>query len=468
MRTSRVALISIALFACKREQPAPPAAPPPAPARAAPAPLAEAPVKAVLDEWLAAQNAGSFERYQKLYAARFQGVRRSGPRTVRLDRAGWVADRKRMFGKPMTVELAELELVRNATMARAQFQQTWASGNYKDVGRKQMVIVREGEGLRIAREELLESRIVGADHRDLSDALMIADDTGVVLSTTPDEGWSKGAIRAGKGDFTSVRSVDVGALPAALAGWHERKVRLMGQRGPLCEGTVSGFSMIGRVTPHFGAVQEWQGTNGEKWSPDRIAAELWTESAGDGRLLVGDLANKCAGALWAFDAEKTTPVVAAADKLSPGPLLDASLRALRRLPLHAEIQKTWLAFPEGDKGPWSASPNVATVAWRFDHPRATLVMVSSAWGGCSEFGGDLTAIFRLNGGEASPKLTLLSAMSYGDVAAPLSAFDLDGDGNLEILFGPEGLRQERGLYQLSGDAYDRFVLTLQPYHDCPC
>jgi len=263
MRTSRVALILIALVACKREQTAPaapPAAPSPAPARPAPAPLAEAQVKALLDEWQAAQNAGSFERYQKLYAARFQGVRRSGPRTVRLDRAGWVADRKRMFAKPMSVELADLELVRSATMARAQFQQTWASGTYKDVGRKQMVIVRECDQLRIAREELLESHIVGADHRDLSDALLLADETGVILSARPEDGWGRGEIRSGSGEFTSVRAVDVAALPADLAGWRTRKLKVMGAGGPLCDGSVAGFSLVGRVTPHFGTVQQWQGT----------------------------------------------------------------------------------------------------------------------------------------------------------------------------------------------------------------
>jgi len=112
---------------------------------------------------------------------------------------------------------------------------------------------------------------------------------------------------------------------------------------------------------------------------------------------------------------------------------------------------------------------MAIFAWRFDHPRGTLLMMSMEWnGGCAEFGGDLTGLFRVGGTEAAPKLELLSAMSYGQLAAPLSAFDLDGDGNLEILFGPEGLRQERGLYQLAGDAYDRFVLWKQPFHDCPC
>ena len=66
-------------------------------------PLAEGDARGVVDGWLAAQNAGDLAAYDKLYAARFTGIRRSGPRTVRFDRAGWMRDRARMFGKPMTV-----------------------------------------------------------------------------------------------------------------------------------------------------------------------------------------------------------------------------------------------------------------------------------------------------------------------------------------------------------------------------
>jgi hypothetical protein len=472
MNAPRAALVLALLLACKRTPPAPPAPPPPSATTPAPAPtpVAEGQVKALLDEWLAAQNAGSFERYQKLYASKFQGVRRSGPRTVRLDRPGWVADRKRMFGKAMTVEIADLEIVRGGGMARVQFQQTWASGNYKDVGRKQMVLVREGEGLRVAREELLDSRIVGADHRDLSAALLLADATSVLLEARPQDAWAQGPPRPREGDQAGVRSVDVAALPAELAGWRTRKLKLMGKAGPLCDGAVAGLSIVGLVTPHFGTVQTWEGReDGQRWSADRIAADMWSMSKGDGRVLVGELAQKCDGALWAFDANKTVPVVAPANEMAPGPLRDTIIKAFRQLPQHAEIQKAWREYPEKDKEVWTDSPDARTVVWRFDHPRATLVMVSAAWlGGCGSFGGDVTALYQLAGPAASPTRTLLSAMSYGDLAAPVSAFDLDGDGQLEILFGPEGWRKERGLYQLAGDAYDRFVLYQQPFHDCGC
>ena len=47
-----------------------------------------------------AQNTGNFDAYQSLCAPSFSGVRRSGPRNASFDRAGWMADRQRMFQKP--------------------------------------------------------------------------------------------------------------------------------------------------------------------------------------------------------------------------------------------------------------------------------------------------------------------------------------------------------------------------------
>src|SRR5438105_2725239 len=52
---------------------------------------------ALVERWQAAQNKGDFAAYQALYATAFRGVRRSGARVSEFDRAGWLADRERMF-----------------------------------------------------------------------------------------------------------------------------------------------------------------------------------------------------------------------------------------------------------------------------------------------------------------------------------------------------------------------------------
>ncbi len=67
-------------------------------------------VKELIDRWLAAQNQGDFAAYSALYGDEFSGVRRSGKKTVRLDRGGWLSDRQRMFKRPMTVAVSNLEI----------------------------------------------------------------------------------------------------------------------------------------------------------------------------------------------------------------------------------------------------------------------------------------------------------------------------------------------------------------------
>src|SRR5215470_10154804 len=104
------------------------------------APLAEGDARAVVEKWLAAQNAGDFAAYEKLFAARFTGIRRSGPRTVRFNRAGWMKDRARMFKKPMTVAISDLKVRAAGASAVASFTQTFAQGSYKDAGPKQLVV----------------------------------------------------------------------------------------------------------------------------------------------------------------------------------------------------------------------------------------------------------------------------------------------------------------------------------------
>jgi hypothetical protein len=112
---------------------------------------------ALLERWLDAQNRGDFAAYQQLYATSFEGIRRSGARVTKLDRAGWLKDRERMFQKKMTVTAADRNVEAYGSGHRVTFTQTWSSGSYKDTGTKELILLEEGGELRIFREELLES-----------------------------------------------------------------------------------------------------------------------------------------------------------------------------------------------------------------------------------------------------------------------------------------------------------------------
>lgn len=125
---------------------------------AAPARAEEA--QAFVERWLKAQNQGDFAAYQALYADAFRGVRTSSGRSVTLDRAKWMEDRERMFKKPMVVEAASLSVRPSPEGTVVELLQTWSSGDYKDVGRKALLLVDAGGSWRIAREEQLSSKRV--------------------------------------------------------------------------------------------------------------------------------------------------------------------------------------------------------------------------------------------------------------------------------------------------------------------
>ncbi|MBK9032778.1 MAG: nuclear transport factor 2 family protein [Myxococcales bacterium] len=116
--------------------------------------------QAFVDRWLATQNGGDFAAYEALYDPRFHGVRRTGQATRRFDRAGWMADRKAMFRKPMAVTATHLVVYVAGPDRQVFFTQTWSQGRFRDVGTKNLVLTGAGDQTRIQYEELLGSRIV--------------------------------------------------------------------------------------------------------------------------------------------------------------------------------------------------------------------------------------------------------------------------------------------------------------------
>lgn len=133
-----------------------------APADTAPSAPAidEARVRAALAAWLGAQNEGDFERYQQLYAPNFEGIKRVGKEERHFDRAGWLADRKRMFQKPMTVRATDVVVAVEDQTATVEFSQSWASGDFEDVGPKRIVFEQIDGALRIQGEQMLQSSVL--------------------------------------------------------------------------------------------------------------------------------------------------------------------------------------------------------------------------------------------------------------------------------------------------------------------
>ena len=82
-------------------------------------------------------------RTQKLYAEHFHGIRRSHDRVVRLERAGWIIDRRRMFKKPTTVAAEGVALVPDSAAVRVELSQRITLGRFYDVGQKKLLLVHE-------------------------------------------------------------------------------------------------------------------------------------------------------------------------------------------------------------------------------------------------------------------------------------------------------------------------------------
>jgi hypothetical protein len=127
-------------------------------------------VSALVERWQRAQNSGDFAAYEALYDPAFQGIRRSGPKTIRLNRAGWLDDRRRMFRRPMKVTVSELK----SHGLEVTFRQHFSQGDYEDDGEKTMLLCATPQGLRIVREELRSSQVTNPLLKDLPPALRAA------------------------------------------------------------------------------------------------------------------------------------------------------------------------------------------------------------------------------------------------------------------------------------------------------
>ncbi len=428
----------------------------------------EAAARATLDAWLKAQNEGDFAAYSALYAQKFNGVKRAGARTARFQRDGWLADRGKMFKGRFTVAAAHVKVLPQPNGAVVSFEQTWASKRFKDVGPKQLVLVREGDALRIAREEMLASTIVGGEHggppaSERLSMAMVFDHPYVVLATEADDAATEGPVHD-LGNHTTRRAARAGGPGSA---WIGRAVELYAGGAKACAGKVADLHVISRVTPHFGAVQTWQE---DGLTPQQQAEAAW-QMASEGRLLVARVDAKaadCGGAVWARAAGAPAPTALQAMATAPGWLATAAVAQTRALPGYATIQKGWKADVPAAKEPgWDrhggASPEVQAFA-RADGAPAVVLVTMRAGHGCGDFYGSFWAAYTVDGETLTRISDPDSPADFDFVTddAFVAVVDADGDGRWELLSKERLLRQDaKGVL--------REVLRLPyPYYDCPC
>jgi hypothetical protein len=228
---------------------------------------------------------------------------------------------------------------------------------------------------------------------------------------------------------------------------------------------VSGFELRAEVVPHFGSVNTWRGDAGQPaYSRAAIAEEIWTMAAAGGRVLVAKLQPPCDGS-WALDASRTPPVAARAEPADAA-LSERALRALRTLPDYAKIQKEFVQTAAAPRGRWEdyTDHSARVTAFRFGGKLALVNVLMTAGSGCGDFEGTLAAVYGVRAGSQAE----LEYLGPSGALPPSSAFDLDGDGSLEVLFG--GTRDGSGarLWRKTPSGASFEALFDVPFLDCGC
>ena len=449
MRTSTFSvLVALSLAACGEKASPPRPEPAAATTRTAIAvtetarppatPIARARVDALLTAWVDAQNQGRFDAYSALYAARFDGIRRSRDRVVRLDRAGWMADRQRMFARPMTVAISDVEVSSSPNVVNVRFTQRWSSGTYSDEGPKRMLLTPEGEGLRISIEEMLDSRGLSGVEATIAGGVFSAYETNagtlVVLGEVSDA-LGAGAPRLTRAEASYIALRDAAAgVPAVATALVGTEVHLVGTTGR-CTANITKLSVASIAVPHFGTVQAWSGEgDGEEVavSPALSQAEIAREIVGmsERHWLVGNVQSTCglvrvatkgANAPVVYASAVPTPAVTAEVTRLLAGAMGSALRDAMREGLSMEAEE---GAPAIDDAAVSAGIARALAITVFTHEASEVVTVKvPAEGPC---GGSIhTFLFERVGGA-------LVRRAIGDDVVDFEAIiDATGDGTPE-------------------------------------
>lgn len=339
----------------------------------------------------------------------------------------------------------------------------WASETFEDVGPKRLLVVREGGALKIAHEEMLHSELVAPNraaevdfhftltlesglYMMLPDAKLPAEH-GALKAEAESGGNANDAI------YTTSAQVDDAQLNASVRPWKGTKVRL----DDGCIAEVRGFVLLSRVEPHFGTLQEWQGS--EDPPQPALSAEQRTQAAFalTQPVLAAQL-DGCKQATFAQRAQTPPPVMGTA--IDDQALLQKGRAAFAKLPAVVALQRRHLTEAEDPSGLWW-SESVQVQGFRHPGSGQTLVSVHADNGGvCGEFSAAEWAIFELKRGTLT---RIYSADPPGSIRA---ALDLDADGRLELIVTHRGFDTDAAL--ISPDADGPHAVLTHSYQDCGC
>ena len=430
--------------------------------------ISQAEIDALLARWVGAQNGGDFASYSGLYAAKVEGIRRSGPRVRRFDRKGWLGDRRRMFARTMVVKIADLQRTAGRGSATVRLTQTFVSGSYRDVGPKLLVLVRQGGRLVIAREEMLQSTLVkadaGAEPSVASFAHVVNDGDRrlVIVGEARDDELFFGPPVLGKGDGeieSAWRAVAGKLVPEAVRRLIGQQVVLYRGHAPVCRGVLGDPVGLARADLHFSTTQQWVA---EETPNAQRAQEIWSVTGQDHHLALRVTTERpCADrADWARLASLPLPFAAAAQD-APEPLAQRARAALQGLPRYQQLQREYQETEEGKRGgAWPATTTVSVFP-PTPNGRRLLWVQALRSDGCADFSGNISALYQLVGSS----LVRVSEVNEGALT-PGTLLQL-APGQEPHLYYQDDLNT--GLLQAEGAFWRSRVRTLSVQNfDCSC
>jgi hypothetical protein len=290
--------------------------------------------------------------------------------------------------------------------------------------------------------------------------LWLADQSGALLSATPDPAWAEGPATLAA-DGSATRGVVLARLPKTLRGWLGRAVKVLGATGTVCETRLQRFALRAQVTPDPRTAEYWEGcADGPTMPPEMIAQEVWRLSAVGGRSLVAEFSTPCKGALLAVDPDLPPPAIAAPEPAAAD-VGAAVLAAFRALPAYAALQARFHAQHPETQEAWDDRDARRTVSRLALPGRPEILFVSvEAGSDCSAFSASLSAVWAA--GPTGPSKVLVAIDNRR--LNPSAIVDF-GSGS-SLLLGPDGPLRMRSV--LREGSYERSFLSAVPYFAGPC
>ena len=416
-------------------------------------------LKSFLQSWIVSQNSGNFENYSKLYASKFSGTKRVKDRVSYFDHDGWLKDRQKLFSKSFSVLAQEPQFFPETGLII--FNQVWSNDNFRDEGKKELILVKEEGQLKLSVERMLESKAPKSHPLDVSAGAFLHKTHhhwALQLDDAVDINWISGTPELIQ-DFSIERSLSEKALPASVLEYKDKNYEAFDAQGRRCAGKAIAFKSVTTIEPHFGTVQSWD-TEFPNASPNmrkQKALAIWetamargaSPSSPDATALTVeiDFSGECEQPIWGRVVQETAPALVLVLR-DTSPVDQAHESAIKAtVATHPTLSKN-SAYRSSDPSFYGLEAFKSSLGKEF---RSLNVSFGE---GCEGAFGPTSIVGTMNGNNIR--------WQGGLVTGPiLQLVDLNGDGIFELI-------TEREIYQEIDGEYISVSSKAYGYYDCPC